>query len=190
MNVNPERIYNNHGDQFPPVTLEPESLASISPKLPRNHPRRITDPTLRDRSQDLRFALFPPKVKFRNFDLLHKLDNEAGYVSSIINGTVGCWKSCWNWAINSYRSSPGSGPHQKTSSSSLKILKVRPNRPGFWPPIRIIKWLYEKVHEAFDRTWDKKKEDLLILVLPSLSPWNSLKWPESLKRRSQDGRSF
>ena len=83
MNVNPERVYYNYGGQFPPVTLEPERPASVPPKSPQNHPKRITDTTLRDGSQDPRFALFPPEAKLRYFDLLHELDNKTGCVEKV-----------------------------------------------------------------------------------------------------------
>ncbi len=82
MSVNPERVYHNYKGQFPPVTLEPESGAKICPKSPENHPKHITDTTLRDGAQDPRFAIFSPEAKLRYFDLLHKLDNETGCVEN------------------------------------------------------------------------------------------------------------
>ena len=82
MSVNPERLYHNYKGQFPPVTLEPESEAKICPKSPENHPKHITDTTLRDGAQDPRFAIFSPEAKLRYFDLLHKLDNETGCVEN------------------------------------------------------------------------------------------------------------
>ncbi|MHC4657154.1 MAG: beta/alpha barrel domain-containing protein [Planctomycetota bacterium] len=82
MSVNPERLYHNYKGQFPPVTLGPESGAKICPKSPNNHPKQITDTTLRDGAQDPRFALFRPEAKLRYFDLLHKLDNETGCIGN------------------------------------------------------------------------------------------------------------
>ncbi|MHC4083854.1 MAG: hypothetical protein ACYSWZ_00910 [Planctomycetota bacterium] len=78
MSVNPERVYYNYKGQFPPVTLKPDNVASICPESPENHPKQITDTTLRDGAQDPRIALFRPEDKLRYFDLLHKLDNKTG----------------------------------------------------------------------------------------------------------------
>jgi isopropylmalate/homocitrate/citramalate synthase len=83
MNVNPERVYYNYEGQFPPVALEFQSPAHVPAKSPQNHPKRITDTTLRDGSQDPRFALFAPEAKLRYFELLHELDNETGCVDKV-----------------------------------------------------------------------------------------------------------
>ena len=79
--VNTERVYYNYGGQLPPVTLEPEPVQP--PPMQAGLPKLITDTTLRDGAQDSRFAIFPPDVRLRYFDLLHRLDNGTGAVYAV-----------------------------------------------------------------------------------------------------------
>ena len=81
--INPNPVYYDfHGD-FPPVEFEPGRPAYIPDESPQTHPKRITDTTFRDGSQDPRFALFPHETKLRYFDLLHKLDNGTGRIENL-----------------------------------------------------------------------------------------------------------
>ncbi len=81
--VNPKCIYYDYKGNFPPVVLVSEGPASIPSQSSRNHPKRITDTTLRDGAQDPRFALFPHQTKLRYYDLLHKLDNGTGCIENV-----------------------------------------------------------------------------------------------------------
>jgi len=83
MKVNPERVYFNYEGRFPPVTLDAGKQASIPAETGATHPKRITDTTMRDGSQDPRFALFPHEAKLRYFDLLHKLDSGTGRLENV-----------------------------------------------------------------------------------------------------------
>src|SRR3989304_6251053 len=78
--INPGRVYYNYEGQFPPSPLESERPAVIPSPSARSHPKRITDTTLRDGSQDPCFALFPHETKLRYYDLLHELDNGTGRI--------------------------------------------------------------------------------------------------------------
>jgi len=79
--VNTERVYYNYGGQLPPVTLEPEPVAP--PPMQDGLPKLITDTTLRDGAQDSRFAIFPPEVRLKYYDLLHRLDNGSGAIYAV-----------------------------------------------------------------------------------------------------------
>ena len=81
--INPERLYYNYEGHFPPSPLESEKPASIPSPSARSHPKRITDTTLRDGSQDPCFALFPHETKLRYYDLLHELDNGTGRIENV-----------------------------------------------------------------------------------------------------------
>jgi citrate (Re)-synthase len=81
--INPERVYYNYEGNFPPSPLESERPASIPPPSARSHPKRITDTTLRDGSQDPCFALFPHETKLRYYDLLHEMDNGTGRIENV-----------------------------------------------------------------------------------------------------------
>jgi len=81
--INPDRVYYDFKGDLPPVEVGPGRPASIPAESPETHPKRITDTTLRDGSQDPRFALFPHETKLRYFDLLHKLDNGTGRIENL-----------------------------------------------------------------------------------------------------------
>jgi citrate (Re)-synthase len=81
--VNPNRVYYDFEGEFPPALMEPGSPAAIPTESSVTHPKRITDTTLRDGSQDPRFALFPHETKLRYYDLLHKLDNGTGRIENL-----------------------------------------------------------------------------------------------------------
>lgn len=81
--INPERVYYNYKGHFPPSSLEPERPTSVPSPSARSHPKRITDTTLRDGSQDPCFALFPHETKLRYYDLLHELDNGTGRIENV-----------------------------------------------------------------------------------------------------------
>ena len=83
MKINPERIYFDHEGRFPPQTLDLVRPATVPVESSTTHPKRITDTTMRDGSQDPRFALFPHQAKLRYFDLLHKLDNGTGRIENV-----------------------------------------------------------------------------------------------------------
>ncbi len=80
--VNSARVYYNYEGQLPPVTLEREPVtppAAADDALPK----LITDTTLRDGAQDSRFAIFPPEVRLKYYDLLHRLDNNTGSIYAV-----------------------------------------------------------------------------------------------------------
>lgn len=81
--INPDRVYFDSRGAFPPSGVDPSGPASIPEESPWTHPKRITDTTLRDGTQDPRFALFPHQTKLRYFDLLHKLDNGTGRIENL-----------------------------------------------------------------------------------------------------------
>ncbi len=81
--VNPERVYYNYDGRFPPLELKPQTTAAIPQTSARSHPKRITDTTLRDGTQDPLVALFPHEAKLRYFDLLHQLDNGTGTIENV-----------------------------------------------------------------------------------------------------------
>lgn len=81
--INPERVYYNYGGGFPPATLTLRTPAVIPLESARSHPKRITDTTLRDGTQDPLVALFPHEAKLRYFDLLHRLDNGTGSIENV-----------------------------------------------------------------------------------------------------------
>lgn len=80
--VNPNPRYYDFKGLLPPIQVE-SSAAEIPLPTPRTHPRVITDTTLRDGSQDPRFALFPNEAKVTYYDLLHKLDNGTGRIEAV-----------------------------------------------------------------------------------------------------------
>src|SRR3989304_902278 len=81
--VNPDRAYFNYEGRFPPAVLKPDAPAAIPAESARSHPKRITDTTLRDGTQDPLVALFPHETKLRYFDLLHRLDNGTGCIENL-----------------------------------------------------------------------------------------------------------
>jgi len=81
--INPERIYYNYEGRFPPAQLQPHLPAKIPVESTRSHPKRITDTTLRDGTQDPLVALFPHEAKLRYYDLLHRLDNGTGCIENV-----------------------------------------------------------------------------------------------------------
>lgn len=81
--VNSDRLYYNYEGKFPPAKMTQSSPAAIPAESARNHPKRITDTTLRDGTQDPLVALFPHESKLRYFDLLHKLDNGTGRIENL-----------------------------------------------------------------------------------------------------------
>jgi len=81
--VNSDRVYYNCDGKFPPIELKPSTPAAIPPASSRSHPKRITDTTLRDGTQDPLVALFPHETKLRYFDLLHRLDNGTGRIENL-----------------------------------------------------------------------------------------------------------
>ncbi len=81
--INPDRVYFDSRGAFPASAVDPAGPASIPEGSPWTHPKRITDTTLRDGTQDPRFALFPHQTKLRYFDLLHKLDNGTGRIENL-----------------------------------------------------------------------------------------------------------
>src|SRR4030067_1371668 len=83
MKINPGRIYYNYEGQFPPSPLESERPAVIPSPSARSHPKRITDTTLRDGSQDPCFALFPHETKLRYYALPHDLAHETGRIENL-----------------------------------------------------------------------------------------------------------
>jgi citrate (Re)-synthase len=80
--VNTERVYYNYQGNLPPVTLEPEPVTPPAAESD-DVPKLITDTTLRDGAQDSRFAIFPPEVRLRYYDLLHRLDNNTGTIYAV-----------------------------------------------------------------------------------------------------------
>lgn len=83
MKVNPERVYFDHDGHLPPVGIDRDRPAAIPAESDITHPKRITDTTMRDGSQDPRFALFPHDAKLKYFDLLHRLDNGTGRIENV-----------------------------------------------------------------------------------------------------------
>ena len=81
--VNLDRVYYNYNGRFPPTELKPDRPVAIPPESVRSHPKRITDTTLRDGTQDPLVALFPHETKLRYFDLLHRLDNGTGCIENV-----------------------------------------------------------------------------------------------------------
>lgn len=81
--INKERVYYNYGGKFPPAQLQHDRPVAIPPESSRSHPKRITDTTLRDGTQDPLVALFPHEAKLRYFDLLHRLDNGTGRIENL-----------------------------------------------------------------------------------------------------------
>ena len=81
--INPDRVYFDYRGALPASSVDAAGPASIPEQSPWTHPKRITDTTLRDGSQDPRFALFPHRAKVRYFDLLHKLDNGTGRIENV-----------------------------------------------------------------------------------------------------------
>lgn len=81
--VNSDRVYYNYDGKFPPVERKPGPPADIPPVSSKSHPKRITDTTLRDGTQDPLVALFPHETKLRYFDLLHRLDNGTGRIENL-----------------------------------------------------------------------------------------------------------
>jgi len=81
--VNPDRVYYNYEGRFPPAELKPDFSAAIPAESARSHPKRISDTTLRDGTQDPLVALFPHEAKLRYFDLLHRLDNGTGRIENL-----------------------------------------------------------------------------------------------------------
>ncbi len=81
--INTEPVYYNYKGHFPPSPLETGRPAAIPSPSARSHPKRITDTTLRDGSQDPCFALFPHEAKVRYYDLLHELDNGTGRIENV-----------------------------------------------------------------------------------------------------------
>ena len=78
--VNEERVYYNFDGRMPPVELE---RGAAEPPTGDTEPRLITDTSLRDGAQDSRFPLFPNEARVQYVDLLHRLDNGTGRISSI-----------------------------------------------------------------------------------------------------------
>lgn len=81
--INPERVYYNYDGNFPPAALNSVTPAVVPPESGKSHPKRITDTTLRDGTQDPLVALFPHEAKLRYFDLLHRLDNGTGRIENV-----------------------------------------------------------------------------------------------------------
>ncbi len=80
--INPDKVFYNFRGQFPPVAVDEKP---VEPPKDQEYPKLITDTTLRDGSQDSRFALFPVEARLRYYDLLHKLDNNTGTIDNIEN---------------------------------------------------------------------------------------------------------
>lgn len=80
---NTDRVYYNYEGKFPPARLASQAPAGIPRESARSHPKRITDTTLRDGTQDPLVALFPHETKLRYFDLLHRLDNGTGRIENL-----------------------------------------------------------------------------------------------------------
>jgi isopropylmalate/homocitrate/citramalate synthase len=55
---------------------------------------------------------------------------------------------------------------------------------------RTIKWLYEKVHEAYDGTWDEKEGKFVDPRTTFFEPLELLEMAREFERRSQDGNSL
>jgi isopropylmalate/homocitrate/citramalate synthase len=81
--INSERVYFDTHGGFPPAGVDHRAPAGIPAQSVTNHPKLITDTTLRDGAQDPRFALFPHSAKLRYFDLLHRLDNGTGRIENL-----------------------------------------------------------------------------------------------------------
>ncbi len=79
--VNAERVYHNYQGQLPPVGLEVEPV--VPPSMQDSLPKLITDTTLRDGAQDSRFAIFPPDVRLKYYDLLHGVDSGTGAIYGV-----------------------------------------------------------------------------------------------------------
>ena len=80
--INPERKYFNFGGRMPPLQTD-KAPAEIAAREPHTYPKLITDTTLRDGSQDPRFAIFSNEAKLKYFDLLHELDNGTGTIDAV-----------------------------------------------------------------------------------------------------------
>ena len=80
--VNPEKVFYNYGGKLPPAPLE-ETAAVAPPASEKTHPKKITDTTLRDGTQDSRIALFPVETRVAYYDLLHELDNDTGVIEQM-----------------------------------------------------------------------------------------------------------
>jgi isopropylmalate/homocitrate/citramalate synthase len=79
--VNPEKVYYNFQGRMPPVRMADEPATPPPPDTDATP--LISDTTLRDGSQDSRFALFPNEARVRYVDLLHQLDNGTGRIYAI-----------------------------------------------------------------------------------------------------------
>lgn len=80
--VSNEKKYYDFQGKLPKIDLT-SNTPVIPPPSPQNTPKLITDTTLRDGTQDPRFALFPNETKIKYFDLLHKLDNGTGRIEAV-----------------------------------------------------------------------------------------------------------
>jgi isopropylmalate/homocitrate/citramalate synthase len=75
------KYYNFEGKM--PLLQVGSKPAEIPAASKNNHPKLITDTTLRDGAQDPCFAIMPNETKLRYFDLLHELDNGTGTIDSV-----------------------------------------------------------------------------------------------------------
>jgi isopropylmalate/homocitrate/citramalate synthase len=80
--LNQNTKYYNFQGKMPVLKLDP-TPAAIPPPGKNNHPKLITDTTLRDGAQDPCFAILPNETKLRYFDLLHELDNGSGIIDCV-----------------------------------------------------------------------------------------------------------
>jgi isopropylmalate/homocitrate/citramalate synthase len=81
-NVNKEKVFYDFQGKLPSVSLN-ENPALPPPEGLSTHPKLITDTTLRDGTQDTRFAIFSPEAKLAYYDLLHDLDNGCGRIEAV-----------------------------------------------------------------------------------------------------------
>lgn len=80
--LNQNSKYYNFQGKMPTLRRATEPAVVPAPEK-NNHPKMITDTTLRDGAQDPCFAILPNETKLRYFDLLHELDNGTGIIDSV-----------------------------------------------------------------------------------------------------------
>src|SRR3990172_2053499 len=124
--VNPDRVYFNYEGRVPPAVLKPDAPAAIPGESARSHPKRITDTTLRDGTQDPLVALFPHEAKLRYFDLLHRLDNGTGCIENL---EVFIYQKRDRWVLEKMLERGYEFPKITTSATNIAFApRKRPSR--------------------------------------------------------------